>query len=149
MYGVECLESFLRDLIDPSFLLNVLLEAEETTSNLVLLHFDFRCVRGLVKEVLVAILYTPKIVVRVTAEVVLKPEVGARDFILRVYPSLISMGYGVDVSSEGIRVYRVYSCRGSPDRSFTRTVSEILSVFNESCEVIFRGSYSLESLTPP
>ena len=149
MDGVECLRSFLGDLVDLSFLHGILLEAEELASNLILLHFDFRCARGLVKEIAVAVLYTPKTVVRATAEVVLGPEVEARDFILRAYPSLINMGCGVDVTSEGIRVYRVYSCRGSLDRSFTRVVREILSVFNESCEVSFGGSYSLETLTPP
>ena len=92
MGEVSCLENFFKGLVDPGYLRVILLEAEELASNLVLLHFNFRCTAGLVKEILAAVLYTPKTVVRASAEVILRPEVQARDFILRTYPSLVRMG---------------------------------------------------------
>jgi len=149
MDEISCLEEFLRGLINPEFLHNVLLEAEELASNVIFLRFNFRCSRGLVKEILVSVLYTFRTVVRTTVEVILAPDVQARDFILRVYPSLIGMGCGVDLSSEGIRVYKVYRCGSSLGRSFTEVVQEILSVFEESCEILFKGDYRLEILTSP
>jgi len=136
--------------VDPKFLHNVLLEAEELASNVIFLRFNFRCNRGLVKEILAAVLYTFRTVVRTMVEVILaSSDIQARDFILRAYPSLIGMGYGVDLSSEGIRVYKIYKCGSSLGKSFTEVIQEILSVFEESCEVLFEGDYSLEILTSP
>ncbi len=149
MGEISCLEGFLRGLVDPKLLRNVFLEAEELASNVISLRFNFRCSRGLVKEILVSVLYTFRTVVRTTVEVILTPDIQARDFILRAYPSLIGMGCGVDLSSEGIRIYKVYKCGSSLGKSLAEVVQEILSVFEESCEVLFEGGYRLESLTSP
>ncbi|MEM1698440.1 MAG: hypothetical protein QXT76_01265 [Sulfolobales archaeon] len=107
------------------------------------MRFDFSCSKNLLRDAAVSILYTPPSVNMIVVELFLSSQVNARDFITRIYQSLISKSCYVEASTEGIYVARKVSCFKVPEAEFVGIVSSILSEVGENCVMSFSGSYEL------
>ncbi len=141
--ALECLSSFFGELVPPETLESLLLEAEEYAANAIRVGFDYECAGALLSGVSATILYTPHAVSRIIVEVRLSPEVSAREFVERVYGSLLAKSCYVGLSTEGIYVARRVGCPRAAEVRFRDVVSEILEEVGEECSLRFSGSYEL------
>jgi len=143
MDGSTCLEKFFAGLIPPEFLRNILVEAEEYTSNVIIVKFDVSCEKRLVRDVSVAIIYTPGWVNKLAVSILLSSDIEAGEFITRIYQALISKHCYIEASSEYVRVIRKLSCHQAENVRFSELFEEIIKEFSEKCEVRYSGAYEL------
>lgn len=141
--SVKCLGDFFTGLVPPELLSNILVEAEEYTSNLIVIRFNAVCEKQLVRDVSVAIAYTPGWVSKLVVSILLGSDVDAGEFITRIYQALISRQCYVEVSREYILVKRKLSCRQAEKEKLSKLLEEILGEFSEKCEVRYSGNYEL------
>lgn len=141
--SVKCLEGFFTGLVQPEFLRNILVEAEEYTSNLVVVRFNAICERQLVRGVSVAIVYTPGWVSELVVSILLSSDVDAREFITRIYQALISKQCYIEAAREYVLVKKRLSCRQAERKKFSELLEEILSEFGEKCVIQYLGDYEL------
>lgn len=141
--ALECLDAFFGGLVPRGFLEGLLVEAEEYAANAIRVRFDHECERGLLRGASATILYAPNTVSRVIVEVQLSPDLNAREFVERIYGSLLSKSCYVELSAGGVYVARRVSCSGVPGAGFVDAVNEVLSEVGERCSLRFSGSYEL------
>ncbi|MEM1622551.1 MAG: hypothetical protein QW780_00625 [Sulfolobales archaeon] len=145
--SLECLSKFFKGLVPLETLKTILVEAEEYVANTIRMRFNFSCSKSLLRDVTVSILYTPPSVSAIVVELFLSSQINARDFVTRIYQSLVSKSCYVEVSAEGIYVARKVSCLKALEAEFVEIVSSILSEVSENCVMSFSGSYELHWYT--
>lgn len=137
------MDEFFKNVIPRETLKKLLLEAEEYVANAISIKFDANCGRGLLRGASATVLCSPFGVKEVVVEMTLSPQVDARDFLTRIYQSLISKSCYIEVSSEGIYVARRVGCSRARRTEFVELVRNILSELGESCTFSFSGTYEL------
>lgn len=139
---VECFARFLGDVVPQEVLKTLLLEAEECAANAVIIKFNSECHRNLLKELLVALIYVG--IGEVVVEVSLSPDIEARDFLLRVYDSLLSKSWSVELLEDRVRLFKKVSCRRVPGVDLAAVLNGVLKDVGEKCSFSFSGLYELK-----
>ncbi|MCX8208864.1 MAG: hypothetical protein N3G79_04400 [Sulfolobales archaeon] len=142
---MECFTKFFGNAVPQEFLRTLLLEAEEYAANAVTVKFNFDCYRNLLKELSVTLLYVG--IGEIIVEVSLLPTIEARDFLLRVYSSLLSKSWSVELFEDRIHLVKKVSCRRIPGIDLAAALSSVLEDVGERCSFSFSGLYELKWYT--
>lgn len=138
-----CLEEFFSGLISRKTIKSLILEIEEYVANSIVLKFELECEKRLARGLSVVIVYTPGEVKRLVVDLLLSSEISAKDFITRIYQSLLSRRYNVELSREFIRVTKELSCRDVRSFTLVRVLNEALGEFGEACSARYSGTYEM------